>query len=259
MRRGWRAVMVAASAAALLLAGGLAWEASRLPAEDTLRGQLFEHWQPLGHGTWLPLWAISPRVRVAVVAWEDPGFYFHSGLDYPEIGRALVINLRAGRYERGASTITQQVVKNLFLSPDKRLRRKIREAILARRLERALTKDEILTVYLNVAEWGDGIVGVEAASRRYFGKAADDLDWAEAALLAGILPNPRRWNPCRDAARARLERHAVLVELRATRQLPPAEFRLADTAPIARCRSDGHSESDKVPVLRHSETAQEVR
>lgn len=233
----------AASTAVLLLAGGLAWEASQLPAADELRGQLFERWRSLGHGTWLPLWAIDPHVRVAVVAWEDPSFYFHSGLDYPEIGRAVAINLRAGRYKRGASTITQQVVKNLFLSPDKRLRRKIREAILARRLERALTKDEILTVYLNVAEWGDGIVGVEAASRRYFGKAADELDWSEAALLAGILPNPRRWNPCRDAARARLARHAVLVELRATRQLQPEEFRLADAAPISRCRCYGFGNS----------------
>jgi membrane peptidoglycan carboxypeptidase len=220
---------------ALLAGGWLAWEARSLPRADQLRSQLLAHRAPLGQGTWLPLWAIASTVQTAVVAWEDPAFFFHSGLNYREIARAIAINLRAGRYERGASTITQQVVKNLLLSPEKTLRRKVREAILARRLERALTKDEILTVYLNVAEWGDGIVGVEAASRRYFGKSAARLDWSEAALLAGILPNPRKWNPCVNPARARRARQAVLTELLATRQLQPEEFRTADTAPIAPC------------------------
>jgi membrane peptidoglycan carboxypeptidase len=224
-----------AAVAALSAAAWLAWQTRGLPPADQLRGQLFEHRAPLGRGTWLPLWAIAPTLQTAVVAWEDPSFFFHSGLDYPEIARAVAINLRAGRYARGASTITQQVAKNLFVGPEKTLRRKVREAILARRLEQALTKDEILTVYLNVAEWGDGIVGAEAASRRYFGKSATALDWHEAALLAGILPNPRAWNPCSNPARARLERHAVLVELLATRLLQPAEFAAADAAPIGRC------------------------
>lgn len=222
---------------ALLAGGWLAWEARSLPRADEIRGQLLAHRAPLGQGTWLPLWAIASTVQTAVVAWEDPAFFFHSGLNYPEIARAIVINVRAGRYERGASTITQQVVKNLLLSPEKTLRRKLREAILARRLERALTKDEILAIYLNVAEWGDGIVGVEAASRRYFGKSAADLDWAQAALLAGILPNPRKWNPCVNPARAQKARHAVLTELLATRQLPPEDFRAADTAPVSRCEA----------------------
>lgn len=233
------AVVAAAAVAAALMAGAwLAWEAHGLPRTDEIRRQLFTRHAPRGQGTWMPLWAIAPSLRTAVVAWEDPPFYFHAGLNYTEIGRAVVINLRAGRYERGASTITQQVAKNLFLSPEKTLRRKLREAVLARRLEHALSKDEILTIYLNVAEWGDGIVGAEAASRRYFGKSAADLDWSQAALLAGILPNPREWNPCRNPARARRERHAVLTELLATRQLQPGEFRAADAVPIGRCTDE---------------------
>jgi membrane peptidoglycan carboxypeptidase len=183
----------------------------------------------------VPLWAISTNLQTAVVLWEDPAFYHHSGLDYSEIVRATLINLRAGSYRRGASTITQQVAKNLFLGPEKTLHRKVREAILARRLERALTKDDILTLYLNVAEWGDGIVGAEVASRRYFGKSAADLDWAEAALLAGILPNPREWNPCKDPARAVQARHAVLTKLLSTQSIRQQEFRIADAAPRGGC------------------------
>lgn len=231
----WR-VAVAAAASALLASGWLAWEASRLPRTDEIRGQLFQHRAPLGRGTWMPLWAMSHPLQVAVVAWEDPPFFAHAGLNYREIGRAALANLRAGRYAGGASTITQQVAKNLFVGPEKNLRRKLREAILARRIERALTKDEILTVYLNIAEWGDGIVGAEAASWRYFGKPAADLDWVEAALLAGILPNPRAWNPCDDPGRARQERHAVLIELRAAGLIGANDFRVADAMPVAACQ-----------------------
>src|SRR5262249_31989574 len=117
------------------------------------------------------------------------------------------------------------------------IRRKIREAILAGRLERALSKAEILTVYLNVAEWGDGIAGAEAASRRYFHKPASDLNWAEAALLAGILPNPRSWNPCKDIDRAKRARHAVLAKLLASQTASQREFDDADASPLT-CRPD---------------------
>ena len=228
-----RRVAAAAIFAALLAIGWVAWEANRLPSSDEVRSQLFAHRALQGQGTWMPLWAMAPTLQTAVVAWEDPPFFAHSGLNYREIGRATVINLREGRYARGASTITQQVAKNLFVGPEKNLRRKLREAILARRIERALTKDEILTVYLNIAEWGDGIVGAEAASWRYFGKPAADLDWAEAALLAGILPNPREWNPCDDPARALQQRHAVLTELLAAGLIGADDFRTADAAPTA--------------------------
>jgi len=221
--------------AVLCAAGWTAREEMSLPRSEQVRSQLFAHRAPLGQGTWMPLWAMSQPLQATVVAWEDPPFFGHQGLNYREIAHAAVINLCAGRYERGASTITQQVAKNLFLGPEKTLRRKFREAILARRIEHALSKDEILTIYLNIAEWGDGIVGAEAAAWRYFGKPASDLDWSEAALLAGILPNPRGWNPCVDPARALQQRHAVLVELQAAGLITVDEFRQANAAPAATC------------------------
>lgn len=232
----WRTKFLLAAAVAIALpAAWLAWEARRLPGADEIRSRLFARSGPAERGTWVPLWAISPQLQTAVVAWEDPAFYHHSGLDYSEIARAAWADLRAGSYRRGASTITQQVAKNLFLTPEKTLRRKIREVILARRLERDLSKEEILTLYLNIAEWGDGIYGAEAASRRYFGKAAADLNWPEAALLAGILPNPREWNPCRNPARARQARHAVLTKLFEMESLPRPAFAAAEAMPLPDC------------------------
>lgn len=238
VRRGLAALLLAVALAACAFGGWVAWEARDLPRADQLRSLLFSSRAPSGRGTWMPLWAIAPQLQTAVVAWEDPRFYHHDGINYREIARDAVSNLRAGRYARGGSTITQQVVKNLFVGPERTLRRKLREAILARRLERALSKDEILTVYLNVAEWGDGIVGAEAASLRYFGKPAARLDWAEAALLAGILPSPRSWNPCRDPERARTARQAVLAKLLEYGELRPAEYAAAAATAVPPCTMD---------------------
>lgn len=181
---------------------------------------------------WKPLWAISPRLQTAVVVWEDPAFYYHSGLSFGGIWRAALENLRAGEYARGGSTLTQQVAKSLFLSPEKTLRRKLREAVLARRLERVLSKDQILEIYLNTADWGEGVVGAEAAARHYFGKPAADLTWAEAALLAGILPNPRHNDPFLDPHSAGLLRRRVLLKLRRTEEITPEEFQQAARTPL---------------------------
>ncbi|MBI4166121.1 MAG: transglycosylase domain-containing protein [Acidobacteria bacterium] len=233
--RWWAKCAVVVAALILLAAAWLAWEAGRLPGTDEIRHQLFTQRAPRGQGTWVPLWAVSPKLQSAVVLWEDPAFFHHSGLDYSEIARAARMDLRAGSYRRGASTITQQVAKNLFLTSEKTMTRKIREAILAKRIERALSKDEILTVYLNIAEWGNGIVGAEAASQRYFGKAAIDLNWAEAAMLAGILPNPQLWNPCIDPSRAKQARHAVLTKLLNSQSISWQEFQDADAAPHGSC------------------------
>ena len=232
----WRTKLaVVADSAVVLTAGLLAWESWSLPGTEEIRDKLFTQRPPLGQGTWVPLWAISPKLQSAVVLWEDPAFYHHSGLDYPEIARAVWIDLRTASYRRGASTISQQVAKNIFLGPEKTLHRKVQEAILAGRLERALSKEEILTVYLNIAEWGDGIAGAEAGSQRYFGKSASDLNWTEAALLAGILPNPREWNPCKDPAHAVQERHAVLTKLLASQALSQQEFENADASSPGGC------------------------
>jgi membrane peptidoglycan carboxypeptidase len=242
----WRGKLaVVAASVAVLTACWLVSESRSLPATEEIRDKLFTQRAPWGQGTWVPLWAISSKLQSAVVLWEDPAFYHHSGLDYPEIVRAAWIDLGAASYRRGASTITQQVAKNIFLTREKSLHRKVREAILASRIERALSKDEILTVYLNIAEWGDGIVGAEAASRRYFSKSVSDLNWTEAAMLTGILPNPREWNPCKNPARAIEERHTVLTKLLAAQGLTQQEFAAADSAPRTSCQErrtdDGRS------------------
>ncbi len=230
-----RKLLLASGGAALLAAAGLwAWAARGLPAGEELRQQVLVRVAERRQGPWLPLWAISVRLQTAVVVWEDPAFYHHSGLSFGGIWRAALQNLRAGEYARGGSTLTQQVAKSLFLSPEKTLRRKLREAVLARRLEQALAKDQILEIYLNTADWGEGVVGAEAAARRFFGKSAADLTWAEAALLAGILPNPRRNDPFLDPHSAWRLRHRVLLKLRREGQITREEFRQAEATPLPR-------------------------
>lgn len=148
---------------------------------------------------WVPLNRISPYLVKAVLIGEDDKFYRHSGFDLEAIQRAIEKNLQAGKIKYGGSTITQQTAKNLFLSPTKNPIRKIHEAILAYRLERSLTKRRILEIYLNIAEWGEGIFGIEAASRYYFGKPAYALTAWEAARLSAVLPNPIKYNPLSQA------------------------------------------------------------
>lgn len=143
---------------------------------------------------WVPYSRISPYLVKAVIIAEDDKFWSHEGFDYEAIQKAIEKDIKAGKFKTGGSTISQQLAKNLYLSPKKNLFRKIREAVITWRLERALTKRRILELYLNVVEWGDGIFGIEAASRHYFGKAAVDLTPLEAARLAAVLPNPRRYD-----------------------------------------------------------------
>jgi monofunctional biosynthetic peptidoglycan transglycosylase len=207
------------------------WESRDLPSAGELRGQLWTRYKPKGLATWVPLWAISPKLQTAVVISEDPRFYFHHGFDYLDIWRAFLEDLRVGAYRRGGSTITEQVAKNLFLTREKTLARKLREAVLTWRLERALTKDEILEIYLNIAEWGDGIGGAEAASRSYFSKSAEELTWSEAALLAAILPNAHRFNPFRAPQEAKRLRQIVLMSLVENEAMTFEEFRQAIHAP----------------------------
>ena len=149
---------------------------------------------------WVPYRAISPYLVKAVLIGEDDKFWHHEGFDYEAMEKAMEKDIKAGRFKLGGSTITQQLARNLYLSPSKNLIRKIREAIITWRLERALTKRRILEIYLNVAEWGPkGIFGIEAAARHYYGKHASELGPEEAARLAAVLPNPRRLNPLGDS------------------------------------------------------------
>jgi monofunctional biosynthetic peptidoglycan transglycosylase len=160
-----------------------------------------EEWKRDGSGCrvqqrWVPLSRISPYVIKAVLVAEDDKFWSHEGFDYEAIQKAIEKDIKARKFKRGASTITQQLAKNLYLSPSKNPVRKIVEAVLTWRLERALTKKRILELYLNVAEWGDaGIFGIEMAARRYYGKSASDIGPVEASRLAAVLPNPRKYTP----------------------------------------------------------------
>src|SRR4029453_9536262 len=131
---------------------------------------------------WIAYSRISPSLQRAVIVAEDSRFWEHAGIDVDEIEKSIEINWARGGFTRGASTITRQLAKNLYLSPSKNPVRKLRELFITRRLEAELTKRRILELYLNVIEWGDGIFGCEAAARAYFGKSAADLSREEAAL-----------------------------------------------------------------------------
>jgi monofunctional biosynthetic peptidoglycan transglycosylase len=148
---------------------------------------------------WVSLSRISPYLKKAVLIGEDDKFWRHEGFDYEAIQKAVEKDIKAKKFKLGGSTVSQQLAKNLFLSPEKTPVRKIREAIITWRMERILTKKRILELYLNVVEWGDaGIFGIEAASRHYYGKPASEINPEEAARLAAVLPNPIKFNPLGD-------------------------------------------------------------
>lgn len=143
---------------------------------------------------WVPLSAVSPKAVGAILVSEDWAFYQHRGYDWNQIKESFQENWKARRFVRGASTITQQVARNVFLSKDKNLWRKARELAVAVELEKQLKKRQILEIYLNLAEWGEGIFGIGAASQYYFHKPPSELDAKEGAFLAMLLPSPQRYS-----------------------------------------------------------------
>lgn len=150
---------------------------------------------------WVPLSSMSPYLTKAVLIGEDDKFWSHEGFDYEAIQKALEKDVKAKKFKFGGSTISQQLAKNLFLSPSKSPIRKVREAVITWRMEKALSKKRILELYLNVAEWGDkGVFGIEAAARHYYNKPASALGPEEASRLAAVLPNPRKFNPLGDSS-----------------------------------------------------------
>lgn len=161
--------------------------------------------------TYVPYEQIPPLVINAIVSAEDAKFFDHSGIDYWGMVRALFVNLRSGKTKQGASTITQQVVKTFLLTPERTFRRKIQEVILARRLEDHLSKEEILSLYLNQIYFGHGRYGVQEASRYYFGKDLVDLNAGEAALLAGLPQSPENISPKKPKNQARAKRRQIYV------------------------------------------------
>jgi len=150
------------------------------------------------HQIWVPFSKISPYLVKAVLIAEDDKFWKHEGFDFEAIQKAIEKDIQAKKFKFGGSTVTQQLVKNLYFSPEKSFLRKIGEALITWRMEKVLSKRRILELYLNVVEWGDGIFGVEAASRHYFGKPSSELTPGEAARLASVLPNPKKYNPIGD-------------------------------------------------------------
>lgn len=176
---------------------------------------------------WVPFSSISRYLVKAVLIAEDDKFYQHEGFDLDAIQKAIEKDIKQKKIKFGGSTISQQLAKNLYLTPSKNPLRKLKEAILTWRLERTLPKKRILELYLNVAEWGEGIYGIGAASFHYYGKPASALDPQEASRLASVLPNPRRYNPAGTSGYV-IKRSKLIYSIMVRRGIVPEEYDLQD-------------------------------
>jgi monofunctional biosynthetic peptidoglycan transglycosylase len=174
---------------------------------------------------WVPYSRISSNLKRAVLVAEDSAFWDHEGIDVQQIRRSIQDSLARREAPRGASTITQQLAKNLYLSPSYDPLRKVRELIIARRLETALSKARIFEIYLNVIEWGDQVWGAEAAARTYFGVPAASLSRSQAALLAGAIINPRVLSPARPTRRLLRRQRIILARMGSVE--PPAPVQVS--------------------------------
>lgn len=196
----------------------------RPPATPLMMIRLIEQWSD-GEKTklskdWIPLEDISPNMIQAVVASEDNNFLMHNGIDFEAVKKARELNKKRKRLI-GASTISQQTAKNVFLWPDRTWLRKGMEVYFTGLIEIFWGKRRIMEVYLNVIEMGDGIYGVEMASQLYFKKPASDLSKAEAALIAAVLPNPRRWSPAHPTSYIQQKQQRIM---RAMSRIGKVEF-----------------------------------
>ncbi len=228
-------------------AGLVAWYGAKMPAATTwavpdrppnvrivdVNGQLVANRGMTG-GEAVGLHEMSPFIPQAVIAIEDRRFHSHFGVDPIGLSRAMVANLVDRRVGQGGSTLTQQLAKNLFLKPERTIERKVQEVLMAFWLERSFTKDQILEMYLNRVYFGSGSYGVEAASRRYFGKSARDVSLSEAALLAGLLKAPSRLSPARDPKAAESRAQIVLAAMREQGMIGDSELAAAISTPAVR-------------------------
>lgn len=197
----------------------------------------------------VPYGRIAQTLKRAVLTAEDSGFWNHDGIELDAIMESLETSLAKGEIVRGGSTITQQLAKNLYLSPSQDPLRKLRELMITHRLERLLTKQRILELYLNVAEWGGGTWGAEAASRRYFRKSAASLSASEAALLAGALINPNRYSPADPPPRLRRRQQLILARMgRRGAPVPPTDSVTTVPAAPAAPAPDSAVETPDVPA-----------
>lgn len=194
---------------------------------------------------WVPLSRVSPYLIKAVLIAEDDKFWKHEGFDYEAMQKAMEKDIKAKKFKLGGSTISQQLVKNLYLSPAKNPLRKIAEAVITWRMEKVLSKKRILELYLNVIEWGEGIFGAEAAARHYFGKSAADLSAEEAARLAAVLPNPRKYNPGGDQ-RYVVNRSNLIYSIMVKRGIVVPEYN--EVAGEGGSRPEGGSVAPEVPI-----------
>jgi monofunctional biosynthetic peptidoglycan transglycosylase len=227
------------------------YHGSREPSEVILKRYPPEHWAPLAQ--------IAKKAQGAILVSEDWAFFQHQGFDEKQIRETLRDSLEEGRFTRGASTITQQVVKNVYLSHERSLIRKARELWLASKIEKVLGKKRILEVYLNIAEMGEGIYGVGQASRRYFGKSPSALSAKEGAFLAMLLPSPKKYavsfrkRELTPFARKRIR--AILNKLVAAGYLTPEERDQEWRTPLSfEAKSDA-----SVPVEDDSGDEEEVQ
>ncbi|MBY0493617.1 MAG: monofunctional biosynthetic peptidoglycan transglycosylase [Cyanobacteria bacterium] len=196
---------------------------------------------------WVSYGRISPFLKRAVIVTEDAAFFDHDGIDINEIKASLEKNWEDGQFLRGASTITQQLAKNLYLSPSRNPMRKVKELLITRRLEAALSKQRIFEIYLNMIEWGDGIFGCEAASRAYFGKSCASLDVPEAALLAGAIINPREHSPAKPTRRL-LRRQQIILRRMQFKPPAPAAAAPLDESPAVPQNQSAPIDNPLIPV-----------
>ena len=191
----------------------------------------------------VPIDRMPEALKKALIVTEDRQFYSHSGIDLKGILRAIVKDIMAGQFVEGASTITQQLAKTLFLTPEKTLSRKIKEALLAIQLERRYTKDELLALYLNQIYLGSGAYGVESASQLFFGVPASRMNLAQCALIAGLPQAPSRFSPLVNPDLARKRRDLVLSIMRSQDIISEIQYRQATTQPVMDSSPKGSREA----------------
>jgi monofunctional biosynthetic peptidoglycan transglycosylase len=204
-------------------------------------GHQLRHYQ-----RWVPYTRISQNLKRAVLVAEDDAFWQHEGVDMEQLKISIRNDIEQGKPIRGGSTITQQLAKNLYLSPSRDPVRKLRELIIARRLEAELPKARIFEIYLNVIEWGDGIWGAEAAARTYFGTSAASLSPAQAALLAGAIINPHTYSPAHP--NARLLRRQRIILSRMGGYVPPVAIPVVNNEQATVSSEDEPPPNEESPV-----------
>jgi monofunctional biosynthetic peptidoglycan transglycosylase len=228
----WRSLICLAAAAVLYVASALAfvpgiaalrWAGTGGTALMQLREE--QGIETRARGSWTPLRRISPSLLNAVLHAEDDTFATHHGFDVPRMRIAATENVQEGRFQQGASTISQQLVKNLVLSPAKNPFRKLKEALLTVILELTVPKRRIFETYLNVIEWGRGIYGIDAAARTYFGRSPSRLDAAQSALLAASISSPLTRNPAHVTRGLRWKQGLLLDRMSRSNLVAPAWLR----------------------------------